>query len=240
MMNNESLEQQLTAFGRAARYPATPDLTASFWQRLEASKRERATPRFALAGLALAVVVATIALTFALAAPARDAAADLFHRINIFQTSQSTEGLPTDIQGRPVTLEQAQTALGAKIAQPSYPANEEIDHVLLQTLGSTVSAAVFYTGDEDFVLFASSAGAGKGIPIGQSIDVEQVDGFGGEAFWVQGRRIVVSLGAGGAIIYGTERVTETNALVWERDRSVYRIEGNLTKDEAIRIAQSVR
>jgi hypothetical protein len=179
-------------------------------------------------------------LTVALAAPARDAAADLFGRINIFETSQSTEGLPTNITGIETNLTAAETALGAHIAQPTYPEGLAIDRVLRQTFGSVTTIAIFYRGDTNIVLLASNSPVGKGLPLGGTADVEAVDGLGGEAYWLTGRRIVESLGSSGQPIIGSERVTDENTLVWVRGRFVYRIEGNVEKDEAIRIAQSVR
>jgi hypothetical protein len=241
MMNSmDRLEQQLMTFSQATQYPPTPDLASGFWQRLGETQARRPARGLAFAGAVLAVIVLVVAVTFALAAPARDAAADLFHRINIFETSQSTEGLPTDITGTPTTLIAAETALGGQIAQPAYPENLTADHVLRQTFGQVITIAIFYRGDANFVLFASNASVGKGLLIGGTADVEPVDNLGGEAYWLTGRRIVESLSPNGGAIMGSERVTEENTLVWVRDRFVYRIEGNIEKDEAIRIAQSVR
>lgn len=238
--NTDRLEQQLMTFAGATHYPPTPDLVAGFWKRLEATSAQRPAPRLAFAGAAFAAIVVAIAVTFALAAPARDAAANLFHRINIFETSQSTEGLPTNITGTDTTLAQAETALGAHISQPTYPGSLEVDHVLRQTFGSVITIAVFYRGDANFVLFASNSPAGKGLPFGGDAAFEPVDGLGGEAYWVTGTRIVESLHPNGAgAVMGSERVTDENTLVWVRERFVYRIEGTLDKDEAIRIAQSV-
>lgn len=239
--NIDRLEQQLMTFSQATQYPHTPDLVSGFWQRLEATPVRRATSRFALAGAALALILLAVVITFALATPARDAAADLFHRINIFETSQSTEGLPTDIAGVETTLAEAEHVLGPPILRPTSPDDLELQHVLLQDFGRVKTVAIFYESDEaDFVLFVSNSPVGKGIPLGGSVDVEPVDNVGDEAFWLVGRRIVQSEEPGGGVIIGSKRVTDANTLIWSRLGYVYRIEGNLEKDEAIRIAQSVR
>lgn len=240
MSNTDRLEQQLMTFSQATQYPPTPDLASGFWRRLEATQERRPASRLAFAGASLAAVVVAIAATIALAAPARDAAADLFHRINIFETSQSTEGLPTEITGTETTLTAAETALGAHIAQPTYPVGLTVDRVLRQSFGQVTTIAVFYRGDTNFVLFVSNAPVGKGLLLGGTADAEQVDDLPGEAYWLIGRRIVESLNANGGPVLGSERVTDENTLVWVRDRFVYRIEGDVGKDEAIRIAQSVR
>lgn len=240
MSNTDRLEQQLMTFSQATQYPPTPELASGFWRRLEATQARRPAPRLAFAGAALAAVVVAIAASIALASPARDAAADLFHRINIFETSRSTEGLPTNITGTETTLSAAETALGGHIAQPAYPEGLTIDRVLRQSFGPVTTIAIFYHGDANFVLFASNAPVGKGLLLSGTADVVQVDDLEGEAYWLTGRRIVESLNANGGPVMGSERVTDENTLVWVRDRFVYRVEGNVDKDEAIRIAQSVR
>jgi hypothetical protein len=241
MSNTDRLEQQLMKFSSATQYPPTPDLAAGFWQRLEATQGQRPTFRFAFAGVALAAVVLAVSATIALASPARDAAADLFHRINIFETSQSTEGLPTNITGTETTLADAERALGPPILKPTSPDDLDVKRVLLQDFGRVKTVAIFYAGDDaSFVFFASNSPVGKGIPLGGTVDVELVDNVGDEAFWLIGRRIVQSEEPDGGVIIGSERVTDVNALVWSESGYVYRIEGNLEKDEAIRIAQSVR
>jgi hypothetical protein len=238
--NHELLERQLTAMSTALEYPATPDLTAGFWRRLESRSAPRSSlSPLRLAGFALAAVVA-LALAVVVVAPARDAAAGLISRINIFETNESTDGLPTYITGTESTLEQAQTALGRHIAQPSDP-NLKLDRVLLQHFGNEYIAVLFYRGeDESFALFASNAGVLKGLPTGGDATAAPVDGLGSEAYWLTGHRIVKSVDARGSVIAGSERVTDANTLIWDQAGYVYRIEGDLTRDVAVRIALSLR
>ncbi len=171
--------------------------------------------------------------------PARDAAADLVNRINFFETERSTSDLPTDIVGEETTLERAQTAIGKRILQPE--GDHQLEKVLLQGYGEVQVAALFYTGDDaSFVLFASNAFVGKGIPTDSLVTVEEVDGLGNQAFWVEGERIVYSVRANGSLVIGSERLTDRNALLWEQNDDLYRIEGDLGKEEAIAIAHSLR
>lgn len=238
----EFLENQLMTTSRAIPYPPTPDLASGFWGRLTTSGvRQPASDRLRVAGFVTMGAMAVLAVAIALISPARDAAADLFSRINIFETDRSTEGLPTVIPGDETTLEQAETALGARILQPSDE-SFQMEQVLLQNYGSgSVVAVLFYRSDDaNFALFASNTFAGKGIPLGGIVDVEPVTGLGNEAYWLEGRRIVQSLQPNGDVITGAERVTDANALIWEQDGYVYRIEGDLEKDQAIEIAKSLR
>lgn len=241
MSNVDRLEEQLMTMGRGVQYPPTPDLPAAFWRRLETAPRRRLTGRLAFAGAALAAAVFAVALAIAFVAPARDAAADLFGSINIFETSQSTVGLPTDITGRQVSVADAEAALGAHISQPPYPASLDLQKVLLQDYGQVKVAALFYSGDGiAFVLFTSNAPVGKGIHPGSGATAEAVSDVGDEAYWLQGQRIVQSYNPDGSVVSASIRVTEANTLVWSRGGAVYRIEGTVQKDTAIAIAQAMR
>lgn len=242
MSDLDRLQQQLTKMGSAVRYPPTPDLAAGFWRRLEAAPRHgRLSGRLAFGAAALVAVVLAASVAIALVAPARDAAADLFHSINIFETDQPTEGLPTDIAGRETTLGDTESALGTHISLPTYPASLELKRVLLQDYGQVNVAALFYEGDGiPFVLFTSNAPIGKGIHPGSDVDVEPVSGVGDEAYWLQGERIVQSYRRDGSVVSASIRVTNANTLVWAQSNYVYRIEGDVQKDMAIAIAQSVR
>lgn len=240
MNDIDTLEQQLVALGSATRFPATPDLASGFWKQLGARPAARPAKPL-LVGLALGAPALLVLALVVAVSPARDAAAGLVDRINIFQTDRSTEGLPTEITGRAVSLEQAETALGGPIPQPADPAFE-LERVLLQEFGGgSLVAVLFYSRDGgDFVLFASTASSAKGIPIGGDADVEPVAGLGKEGYWLQGQRIVQSVRDDGTVITESERVTDVNALVWDQEGRVYRIEGDMDKAEAIAIAQSLR
>jgi hypothetical protein len=242
MINFDALEEQLMTMGRGVQFPPTPDLPAAFWKRLESAPRRRMPGRrLAFGGAALAAGIFAVAVTIALVAPARDAAADLFHSINIFESSQSTVGLPTDISGRETTLGDAEAALGAHISRPTSPASLELQKVLLQDYGRVKVVALFYSGDGiAFVLFTSNAPIGKGIHPGSGATAEEVNGVGDEAYWLQGQRIVQSYNPDGSVVSASIRVTSADTLVWSQGSTVYRIEGDMQKDTAIAIAQSVR
>jgi hypothetical protein len=236
----ELLEQHLQSAGAAVHFPPTPDLAGGFWKRLSAEPARTSFRPQIWAGV-VAAVIAAVVVTVASVGPARDAAADLVDRINFFETDQSTVGLPTDIPGREVTLEQAETAIGKPILQPSQPEGLVLEKVLLQGYGDVQVAALFFRNDDTaFVLFASNAFVGKGIPREGLATVEEVSGLGDEAFWVRGERIIYSVRPNGALVIGSERVTDANALIWDQDNALYRIEGDLDKDEAVAIAKSLR
>ena len=238
----DGLEQELLAMSRATTYPATPDLAAGFWRRLEAERSRAPASALSFAGLAVAASVVVLSVIVATVCPARDAAADLFDRINVFETSEPLGDLPTDITGEETTITDAQIRLGQQIAQPSYPDGLALDKVLFQDFGLTKAAVVFYNapGGTQFALFATNSNVGKGLPTGGSSTAEPVDGIGdGEAYWLEGERIVQYYGLEGNVISQSVRVTAANTLVWDQDGFVYRIEGNVPQDEAVRIAHSM-
>ena len=56
----------------------------------------------------------------------------------------------------------------------------------------------------------------------------------------RGLRIVQSYDAEGNFIRESQRQTETNTLVWIQNDLVFRLEGDLSQDEALRMARSVK
>src|SRR5438552_13670735 len=103
----DMLEQDLIRLSEATSYPATPDFGSAVRRRLAAGPQVRRVGSMRPAAVAAAAVIA-VAVGISAVAPAREAVADLFHRINIFETTQSPAGLPRDITGREVSLQEAQ------------------------------------------------------------------------------------------------------------------------------------
>jgi hypothetical protein len=78
---------------------------------------------------------------------------------------------------------------------------------------------------------------GKGLfPDASAEPVDEPPG----AYWVEGLRIVELEDESGLLIERSRRVTGANTLVWAQGQHIYRIEGDLTREEAVAIAQSVR
>lgn len=236
------LENQLVALARATVYPQTPNLAAG-WCRLEADRARQApaTP-LSLATAGVAALVIAVSVIVGTVTPARDAAADLFDRINIFETDQPLDALPTDITGEETTLDHAEFALGRAIRQPSQ-AGLGLDRVVLQEFGSVIGAALFYSGPDGqrFVLYATNSHVGKGLPQGGDststpVAIPEKD----VGFWLEGRHLVQLFGEDGRVVPGSERVTDFNTLLWPEDDLVYKIEGDLSQEEAIAIAASVQ
>jgi hypothetical protein len=236
------MEQQLMALARATVYPPTPDLAAGFWRHLDAERTRKAHANpFSLAAVGTAAAVVAFALLIGIVAPARDAAADLFDTINIFETNEPLKDFPTGIIGEEVTLTEAQVALGREILQPTYPEGAELERVILQDFGSVKAVALFYTArDERFVLFATNSRVGKGLPENgdstrEPLAIPEKD----VGFWLTGEHLVQLFDQDGQVVTASERVTDANTLIWPEGDFVYKIEGDVTQKEAIAIAASV-
>jgi hypothetical protein len=75
------LEKDLMLLSRAIRYPATPDLEPAAPER---PREATLAPWGMRAAAAVVVALAALVAGVALVAPAREAVADLFDKINIF------------------------------------------------------------------------------------------------------------------------------------------------------------
>jgi hypothetical protein len=236
------LEHDLERLGTAFTYPATPQLAAAVTARI--TQQPRPAPALGLAGALIAAVIVAGATLAGTVAPARDAVADLFDRINIFEAEEIPEGLPTDIPGEPVTLEDAETRLGRRIELPAYPedASDSLTKVLYQDFRpqELEAVALFFEpeGTAPFVLYETTTHVGKGL--GPGATAVPVSGLGdGEAYWLRGLRVVQLYDSDGNFIRESERRTDVNTLVWQQDDFVYRLEGDLSQEEAMQIARSL-
>ncbi len=240
----DALEQGLERLARAVVYPPTPELARTVRLRLQTGARAAAAPRrWRLAAVAAAAIVVTVAFVVGVAAPAREAVADFFERIRIFQAEEAPAGLPTDITGTPVSLEEAQARLGFPLKLPRYPEGTEssLTRVLLQEFepAELKAAALFFEPAKGapFVLFETNAAVGKGL--GPGAEAEPVPELG-EAYWLEGLRIVQYYDPQGNFVRESQRQTEANTLVWAEEGLVFRLEGDLSQEGAVRIARSLR
>ena len=181
----DMLEKDLMLLSQALRYPATPDLAAPAPER---PREPRLAPWGVRAAAAVVVALAALVAGVAVVAPAREAVADLFDKINIFEIDHVPLGLTYEIEGREVSLDVAQDALGF---EPVLPAGAHPSRVLLQEFGEVKAAALFFDSENGpgYVLFETNGRVGKGIPTGGE-EAESVEGLGGEAYWLTGLRLV--------------------------------------------------
>jgi hypothetical protein len=237
------LENDIALLGRAFAFPQTPSLAARVRSGIEASPVHREpAPRWqiALTGLAAAAVV--LALVAGVVAPARNAVADLFDRINIFEVDEVPLDTTRDIAGTQLSREQAEVELGFQLLLPD---GARPNRVLLQDFGQAKAAVLFYRHEDGppYALFETDTRVGKGLSVGKGVvesgQAQPVSGVGDEAYWLTGLRIVQYYDLDGAVLQDSVRATDVNTLLWDEGGRVFRIEGNLTQEEAIAVALSL-
>ena len=92
--------------------------------------------------------------------------------------------------------------------------------------------------EPSFALFQTEGGLGKGLPFGA--ESEPVAGLGEQAYWLEGLRIVEYYDEHGGLIQESRRATDANTLIWSEGGFVFRVEGDLSQELAICVAQSLR
>ena len=244
----DRLERDITLLSRAIAFPEAPSLASRVRSRIEAERTPREpASSWQLALTAIAAAAVALAFIAGVASPARDAVADLFDRINIFETAEVPKDLTRDISGTRATLEEAQARLGLPLLLPGDAATAEPDRVLIQDFRSVKAAVLFFRHSDGtpYALFETNAPVGKGLPIAgkgvlSSSQARPVRDLGDEAYWLTGLRIVQYYDPSGAVIRDSVRATEANTLLWSANGRVFRIEGNLTQEQAIGIARSLK
>ena len=244
--NTRTLELQLELLGGALAYPSTPDIASRIRTRLAAQEESKTRPSgWGLAGAALAAAVVAVSVVLSVAAPAQEAVADLFDRIDIFGAAEIPENLPPDFRGDVITLDEAEQRLGRRIVVPyttdgaPLSPSRVIYHDFSPTNARAVSLSFETPDGTPYAIFETASGLGKGL--GEGASVEPVSSLGdGEAYWLQGQRIVQIYDENGSFTRESQRQTDGNTLVWMEDDLVLRLEGDISKTEAIEIAKSVR
>jgi hypothetical protein len=239
----ERLENDIALLGRAVTFPETPSLAARVRSRIERERAVRAlAPSWQLALTAVAAAVVAIAFLTGVLAPARNAIADIFDRINIFEVQEVPPDVTRDIRGTPSALEEAEAALGFALLLPDGAAP---NRVVLQEFGHVKAAVLHYRHESGtpYLLFETNAVVGKGLSVGKGV-VEQgqaqpLTAFGTEAYWLTGLRLVQYYDTDGSVIQDSVRATDVNTLLWNQDDRVFRIEGNLSQEQAVAIANSL-
>jgi hypothetical protein len=260
------LEQQLTALGATLDWPATPDLVGAFHlPALRGGGAQRRwggafvnAPKWALAAAAL-LIAAVGLLAFP---PSREAIANWVNVHTVFRqvphlATPSPQppgplGQRLGLGGR-TTLTDAQKQISWHLALPSTlgepdevylqpapdaPAQGEITLVYATRPGIPVAAQTGVS-----VLVTEARGAVDqnffGKMLGPNTTLEQVAVGGHQGYWITGpMNQFFFVDANGAFRNETVRLA-ANTLILDYGGTVIRIEGNLTKTQALEIAASL-
>jgi hypothetical protein len=246
----EKLEQALVSAGRSIRFPPTPPLAVRIATHHAPSRRLALSPRW----LMPAVVALAVALAMLLAFPdTREALAQLLglRTIRIIPvtptattgTPEATATLARSSQCCETTLADAETKSRFMIL---LPPGEPPSRVYLQELpqfGGGAQQVILVFGDPAsprLTLYeASDSLYGKLVSSGTVVEETTVKGE--RALWLSGApHVLIYLDPNGRAQFDVERPVTANTLAWEVGNVTYRIESNLSKEEAIRFAESLR
>lgn len=259
--NLETLENNINQLSQEFLYPATPDISGAVAQRLagEAANAKRSRQRLAWAAVTILLIGALMAVP-----PVRAQILEFLQigAVRIFLTEPTPAATNEDVPlvGEPVrmvptatphtypsitslagktSLTEAQSQVDFSIRLPAYPPDlGKPDYVFLQDLGGQAVLLVWMDPDEldsiriDLLLMGPGTFAEKG----QVAVIEETAVNGQPAVWTQGPHF---LHLGGSRYQNVPLVTAGNILVWEQDGITYRLESDLTLEEAVKVAESL-
>jgi len=244
------LEQDLTALSAAIDWPATPRL------RIRPPVQRRSSfPRWALAAAASLLLVFAALLVYT---PTRDAIAGF---LNLHTTVNRVPALPTPSPrpgqslglGTPTTLAQAQSRLTWQIAVPPALGQPDLVYLALPPLGpSGGEVTLVYTNRAGVkpsgltgvsLLVTEARGAVNelffGKTVGPDATIESVEVNGHKGWWISGApHTFVFTDANGNPYFDTLRLA-TNTLIVDDGGTIVRIEGDMTKTQALQLAGSL-
>jgi hypothetical protein len=220
------LEQALVALGDNVEFPPAPDLVPAVRARLGERRERRA---WWVAAVALAVVA--LAVAFAVP-PARTAILRFFHiggvtiiRVDTLPPAQERP-LGSGLGGRK-SLAEAQRTVGYRLVLPhgERPAHAYVFENIVSMLLRVHGKLVLLSEVPDY-------GVVKKTAISET-RIEEIGVNGERGYWISGKRHVVQL-------FDEPPRFAGNVLVWTRGKLALRLEGPLTKDEALAVARGIR
>lgn len=228
------LELRLEELGRELAFPSAPDLVPGVLART------RRKP-FAWGRVVVAVALALVALAAAFAVPsARSSILRFFHLggatvVRVDTLPQSVERSRTAGLGLPATLSEAQRRAGLRLVPPpgerpsrAYVLGDSLVTVALEAYGKPVLLSEF-----------QSFGPGSLQKLtGQDANVEETQVGHADALWIHGPHAFEYFGRNG---FHEAPVREHgNVLLWLHGPLTLRLEGPLTKAQALELARRVR
>jgi hypothetical protein len=235
------LELALTRLGSELDYPETPNLAGAVRQRLAEPRRGRSWRR------PLIVVLAVLAVAVGAVLAVPQARSEIFDWLGIGAVNiRYVEGLPEvelatgDLGvGEKVSLEEARRRVNFPVRVPTLRRYADPDVYYAEPLPGGQVAFVYGSPDKPQLLITQVAGTGALQKlVGSATRVDMVSTDDAQGVWVEGERHVLFYP--GASREEPFRLVG-NTLVLERtDGVTVRIEADISKEEALRIARSMR
>jgi len=227
------LEPRLQALGRELAFPPEPDL---------AGRASPAARPFPWRWVALATALVVVALAAALAVPsARTSILRFFHLRGA--TIERVETLPAAQErssagglGRRVSVREAERLLGFRLVLPPLEGEPPV-YVLEDALASVVLRA-----DGHPVLLSEFRARDYGLLkklVGEKTLVEPVRVAGAHGLWIEGPpHTLTYFSTSGEFRQRTVKI-HGNVLLWTHGPATIRLEGRISKAQALRIARRI-
>lgn len=254
-MRDEELEATLRDIGTRLDYPAPTAMASAVRARLRTPRRTGWRLVFGPAALTAALLVLVVgALASDLPANAID-----FLRvrgIDIFPVPSVPATLPPakiTFGGDRVTLAEARSKVRFTVQVPSAPELGVPDDVYVEALGTTDRVTLVYRQRPGIPVSPNAGVSALVVELGGTIDeallgkgtgpgtpVEAVNVGGARGYWIEGApHLFFYRDPNGNAVQETLRLAG-NTLVWEQGSVTLRLEAQVTKDQALRLAASFR
>jgi len=236
-----SLEIRLTALGHELDRPAEPDLTAAVLEQLSLSGT-RPFPWRRAAALAGALVAIAVAAAFAVP-QARTAILRFFHLggatvIRVQTLPPAVERPQAGGLGRPMSRNEAEQTLGFRLTLPRF---EGGGPRRVYVIGNSVGTVIVRWQGRRMLLseFLSFGGQSlKKLAVNATIvDPVEVNGRGG--LWLHGGPHTLTYFDRQFGFQEQTILVHGNVLLWLRGQLTLRLEGDLTRSQAIELAETI-
>jgi hypothetical protein len=238
------LEHALRRLGGQVEFPPTPDLTGRVRRRLEEAPPRRWRPSRRALAVALAVLALAVGTAFAVPS-ARSTILDWLGitGVDIVRVDElPAVAPPADLGlGERVTLAEARMQVPYTVLVPRAKELGDPDAVYIARHGPSYQIS-FLWGTPDRVRLLISEFEGFSMAekmAGPGTDTERVVVNGETGVWFAGAPHVFLYSEGGDPIEETMRLVE-RALVWQQGMLTLRLEGDISKQDALKFARSVR
>ena len=237
-----NLEHELRALREDL--PETPDLSSAVRRRIAGARPSRVPRRLVLA---VAVLVVAVAAVLVVSPDARSTLGDWLGiggaevvRVEELPTVEAKTGLPDF--GRAVSREQAQDAASFPLRFPQRLGDP--DALYVRDVPGGMVVAVYGEGPPYRAVYVQWVGESTGPSFqklaGSGTPVERVRVEGGAGLWLSGEpHFVLWLGQDGRD-HADEPYLAGNVLLWEDGQQSYRLEADVSKEEALAVARSLR
>jgi hypothetical protein len=232
-----SLEQRLHELGRELAFPPEPDLAP----RVRERARGRPFP-WRTAAIAFAVVAVAVAVAFAVP-PARSAILRWFHlggaSVELVDTlPKAAERPQVGGLGRPVPLAEAERRVGFDFVLPPLDAKPERAYVIGNSVATVLLRSHYRT-----VLLSEFPSVGgeqvlKKLAVNATV-IDPVEVRGKPGLWLEGTPHVLTWMDRETGYQERPILIRGNVLLWVHGDLTLRLEGRLTKRQALELARSI-